>query len=297
MTLMAMQVTGPGGHEGAEVAGRIDSIARNSQRGEVIGEGIFDGGEFGQEIERQVGEEILRGVSVDLAIREYELRGASGQEIEDLFDVEEDERVIFAITDASIMGATVCPFPAFADASIELLASGEDEPYTSARILMPFNLIAVDEPLALEEGEEGLVEGSLGETLRRLFADTCTMGSTARGYSSASQVPESTFEGIYRDLISGADQLASQVVVVGARPVIGLEEVVSLRSFSDGSDAVATFDMAATLRQQNEQLLRALNAAFVEAAAGEQPGIADVLSRRIERHQRWGVLLRGLMAA
>lgn len=292
-----MDTTSAGGHEGARLAGRIDQIARNSARGEVVGEGVFDAGEFGSEIERQVGEEMLTGVSVDLAIREYELRGANGQVADDPYDVGEDERIIFAVTDASIMGATVCPFPAFADASIELLASGEDEPYTHARILMPFNLIAVDEPLALEDGEQGIVAGALGERLRGLFADTATMGSTARGYTSAAQIPVPTFEGIYRDLIEGADQLSSQIVVVGAAPVIGLEEVISLRSFSDGSDAVATFDMAAALRQQNEQLLRSLNEAFVEATAGEQPGVADVLSRRIERHQRWGVLLRGLMAA
>lgn len=299
LTLMGMTETGPGGHEGAEVAGRIDAIARNSATNEVIGEGVFDAGEFGAEIARMVGDEVLRGVSVDLAIREYELRSQrTGQEVDPYEEPEdEDDRIIFAVTDASIMGATVCPFPAFADANIELIASGEGETFTHARVVMPFALIADEEALALEEGEQGIADGSLGETLRRLFADTATMGSTARGYHFGSQVPVQAFEAIYRDLIAGADLLAEQALAVGARPVVGLEEVVALRSFADGSDAVATFDMAATLRQQNELLLRSLNAAFVEAAAAEQPGVADVLSRRIERHQRWAVLLRGLMAA
>lgn len=298
LTLMAMQVTGPGGHEGAEVAGRIDQIARNTTRGEVVGEGVFDGGEFGQEIERQVGEEVLRGVSVDLAIREYELRSQqTGAEVDPFEDLAEDDRVLFVVTDASIMGATVCPFPAFADAHIELLASGEDQPYTHARVVMPFQLLAIDEPMALEEGEQGLADGSLGDTIRVLFADTSTMGSTARGYHFSAQVPVAAFEAIYRDLVEGADLLSQQVLALGARPVVGLQEILDLRTFGDGSDAVATFDMAASLRQQNESLLRSLNAAFVEAVGAEQPGVADVLARRIERHQRWGVLLRGLMAA
>jgi hypothetical protein len=147
LSLMAMTDTGPGGHEGASVAGRIDDIARNVKTNEVIGEGIFDSGDFGLEIERLVRDEMLTGVSVDLAIREFELRGEDGQVLgEDaLFD--DDGKVVFAVTDASIMGATVCAFPAFADASIELLASGEGIPFDRARVTAPFALRAVDGPL------------------------------------------------------------------------------------------------------------------------------------------------------
>ncbi len=117
--LMSMVETGPGGHEGARLAGRIDKIERVGA--EVIGEGVFDSGEWGHETARLVGEEMLRGVSVDLAIREFETQGEDGEPAE--MDGGES-RVVFAVTSASIMGATVCPFPAFADASIALLADG-----------------------------------------------------------------------------------------------------------------------------------------------------------------------------
>ena len=123
------------------------------------------------------------------------------------------------------------------------------------------------------------------------------MASTARGYHLNSQVQPSLFEGIYRDLTQGADRIGDQALSVGGRPPVGLAEIVSLTSIKDPVDAVGTFDMAATLRSQNESLLLSLNAAFVEAAAAEEPGIADVLSQRIERHQRWAVQLRGLLAA
>lgn len=178
LSLMAMDTTSAGGHEGARLAGRIDSIARNAMTGEVIGEGVFDSGEFGSEIRRMVEEEMLTGVSVDLAIREYELRQGS-QVIEDPYEASEEERVIFAVTDASIMGATVCPFPAFADASIELLADGSRVRVTMSRIelleddappltagaapLHPpaswFDDPVLDGPTALEVTSEGRVFG------------------------------------------------------------------------------------------------------------------------------------------
>ena len=150
LTLMGMTVTGPGGHEGAEVAGRIDTITRNDRTGEVIGEGVFDSGEFGAEITRMVGDEVLRGVSVDLAIREFEIRGEDGEALGDDADPFTEDRVIFAVTDASIMGATVCPFPAFADAHIELLASGgPDALIDRARFVFgPITLVADGGPAA-----------------------------------------------------------------------------------------------------------------------------------------------------
>jgi len=143
LSLMAMDETGPGGHEGARIAGRIDQIARNSATGEVVGEGVFDSGEWGRETERLVDEDLITGVSVDLAIREYELRSSrTGQEVDPYSeDLEEDDRLIFAVTDASIMGATVCPFPAFADATIELLAGG-----SMARVVARLEIVADDAP-------------------------------------------------------------------------------------------------------------------------------------------------------
>lgn len=297
LSLMAMDATGPGGHEGARLAGRIDTITRNTMTGEVVGEGVFDSSEFGVEIARLVSEEMLTGVSVDLAIREFEIRGQDGGEVDPLEELFGDEQAIFAVTDASIMGATVCPFPAFADASIELLASGEDGPIREARFLMQFVPVVVDpEELALEDGEQSLADGGLVETLRVLFSDTATMGASARGFAlNAAQT--ATFAAIYRDLVEGTDAIGEQVLALGGQNPVGLVEIVALRTFEDAADNPNEALQASSLFAQNLSLLGSLNAAFIEATAAEQFGIADVLSKRIERHQRWSVQLRGLMAA
>ena len=143
LSLMA-QLETQEGHDGAIVAGRIDRIYREGSL--IRAEGVFDTGDYGQEIARMVGDGVLRGLSVDLAIREFEVAprsqvlDADGNWIYDqpppaaeegepeetsLLDIlfGEDEDVLFVVTDGVIGTATVCAFPAFADAEIALTAS------------------------------------------------------------------------------------------------------------------------------------------------------------------------------
>lgn len=124
LSLMAMDTTGPGGHEGAQVAGRIDSITRDGY--EIWGAGEFDSGEFGQQIRRMIGEQTLTGNSVDLAVTAFEYRNADGQalDMEQTMDaLMNGDELTFAVTEGTIMASTVCPTPAIAGAEI-MLASG-----------------------------------------------------------------------------------------------------------------------------------------------------------------------------
>lgn len=127
LSLMAMDETGPGGHVGAEVAGRIDNVWRDGS--EIWAEGVFSKGEFGQKIAGLVGEQALRGNSVDLAVLQSEYRNAETGEVltdEQLMDIfwgESDIEVLFVVTDGVIMASTVCPTPAIEGAEI-MLASG-----------------------------------------------------------------------------------------------------------------------------------------------------------------------------
>lgn len=141
LTLMAMIETQPG-HDGAQVSGRIDRIWRDGAN--VMGEGVFDAGEFGQDIARMVGDGTLRGVSVDIAILAMEVTyrsnvlDADGNWIAKPADVQEadddegldppalpdspreGDELMLVVWRGKIGAATVCPFPAFEHASIEL---------------------------------------------------------------------------------------------------------------------------------------------------------------------------------
>lgn len=139
LTLMAMTETGPGGHEGAFVAGRIDRIYRSRARdmnGDHLedgvtalrAEGVFDvGGENGAEVARLVSDETVRGISVDLSVAETVMRDPDTGEILEEGNVEQLflGEAQFAVKKGTIMAATVCPTPAFANARIAVTASGQ----------------------------------------------------------------------------------------------------------------------------------------------------------------------------
>jgi hypothetical protein len=135
LSLAAMLETEEG-HTGAQVCGRIDDIWREGNL--IMGKGVFDDNDFGREIADMVENRTLRGNSVDLAIREFELAprsdfdetghrvSESDAEIDPLdmiFGDGGDEPLVFVFLDCVIGMSTVCPFPAFADASISVLAS------------------------------------------------------------------------------------------------------------------------------------------------------------------------------
>lgn len=108
------------GHDGAVIAGRIDTVAR--QDGGVIwATGVFDKDPAGDGMRAAelVGSSTLNGVSMDLAVidAEIEVQGID----EDGWPVD----VLDIVTAGELMGATLTPFPAFADARITLTTPAE----------------------------------------------------------------------------------------------------------------------------------------------------------------------------
>ena len=146
LTLMAMTETSEGGHVGAEVCGRIDRIWRDDTAGLIRAEGVFDTGEYGQEIARLVNARTLRGVSVDLAVQQWD-RSPKGDWFDEdgnwapkpdgertplsPLDMVYGEDLISVVLAAEIGMTTVCPFQAFKEAQIavgdSLVASSQSE--------------------------------------------------------------------------------------------------------------------------------------------------------------------------
>ncbi len=120
----------------------IGSITDIYRVGYVLrAEGVFDTGEHGQEIARMVGDGTLRGISVDVAVAASEVapkldffdenglwraeRIETSNPDADLLDVlfGDEEPPIYVVTEGTIGAITICPFPAFADARIEIAKS------------------------------------------------------------------------------------------------------------------------------------------------------------------------------
>lgn len=100
------------GHDGAFLAGRIDSITLGSP--DVTGAGVFADTPEARLVAAHIAARNIRGISVDLddVIADYEAieYDAEGFPID----------YLFRATQWRIMGATITPFPAFAEAFVEL---------------------------------------------------------------------------------------------------------------------------------------------------------------------------------
>lgn len=135
-----------GGHDGAEVCGRIDSLTR-LDGGIIWGEGVFDASSsVGAEAARLVAEGMRTGVSIDTDDVDFEVRVAADLVPDDLLGVEDpgggdpvpfevgpDGRVkvaemssddeVTVIRSARIRAATIVAVPAFEQARISLVAA------------------------------------------------------------------------------------------------------------------------------------------------------------------------------
>lgn len=125
LTLMGLIETSEWGHEGAQVSGRIDEILRVIDDISSSGDLTTD---FGIDtLAPMIADRTVRGVSVDLAVLDYEYRDAeTGEKLTPEEEFEywlEGKPAVFAVLDGVIVGATVCPMPAIANAEIALAAS------------------------------------------------------------------------------------------------------------------------------------------------------------------------------
>lgn len=112
------------GHTGAVIAGRFDVMGEDENR--VTGAGVLDSGFGGQEAERLLRNRVLRGVSVDLG--EIEVETEVVEQDEDGWPTNWLDHFVVA----EVMGATLTPFPAFADAALVLTDDTSDDTVPTA---------------------------------------------------------------------------------------------------------------------------------------------------------------------
>lgn len=135
-----------GGHDGAEVCGRIETVERR-EGGDIHATGTFDlGSAVGAEAFRQVSEQMSNGVSIDtddVAFRVMEREDANvpGASSDDTPDEGGRVRVMQAAPDDSVMviesarlrAATLVAVPAFATARVYAAGQAPSTPETAER--------------------------------------------------------------------------------------------------------------------------------------------------------------------
>lgn len=135
LTILAQTVTAEG-HDGAEVCGKLTKIWRvdRPDLGEgvvaVMGSGEFSSELMGPTAAALLSEDVLRGVSVDISPDKRVLLDAETKEevSEEDFDFEVYAAGGYLLgIGGDLMGATMVPFPAFADARLRTVEPDEPE--------------------------------------------------------------------------------------------------------------------------------------------------------------------------
>lgn len=133
LTLMAQTETADG-HNGAWVAGKITNIWREDRPDlgkdavAIMGSGVFANNTDGQRAHDLLEEEVLRGVSLDFApsathLLDPETLKPIDEKNMDLMDLLSGNFV--RGFEGDIMGATLCPFQAFEDATLQIVETPE----------------------------------------------------------------------------------------------------------------------------------------------------------------------------
>lgn len=126
---LMLQMQTAWGHDGAVISGRIDQAS--VKNGAVPASGVFDSGAMGSEAARLVSGQMLDGVSVDLGrvIVEFEA-----------IEMDDDGWVtdwIDHFTEWEQMGATLTPWPAFANAKVTSAGAPADAVAASVQAAGP----------------------------------------------------------------------------------------------------------------------------------------------------------------
>ncbi len=140
LTLMAQTVTAEG-HDGAFTAGKITKIWREDRPDlgkdavAIMGSGVFANDAEGQRAHALLEEEVLRGVSIDFAPTARKMLDPETHEV-----INEEELGIAELLagdfvmglEGNIMGATMCPFQAFEDATMQIVEAADKVVVASA---------------------------------------------------------------------------------------------------------------------------------------------------------------------
>lgn len=115
------------GHDAAVAVGHIDSVFRDEKNSRIVwGEGAFSDTKEADDAIDMIADGTIRGVSVDLDSVAVEFENPEPHPDADIEEWMDYDPGLYIIVEARIMGATGCPFPAFAEAYVELLDGDGD---------------------------------------------------------------------------------------------------------------------------------------------------------------------------
>ncbi len=138
------------------------------------------------------------------------------------------------------------------------------------------------------------------EGLSTLLADTYTLYLKTHNFhwnvtGPMFQTLHLMFEGQYNELALAVDLIAERIRSLGFRAAGSYAEYAKLTSIKESVGPVAAREMIAELVHGQEALARTCRSIFPAAEKGSDEATLDLLTQRIQLHEKTGWMLRSLL--
>lgn len=145
------------------------------------------------------------------------------------------------------------------------------------------------------KSREAVVEG-----LNRALADTYTLYLETHRYhwnvtGRMFQTLHDMFEVQYRDMWDAIDELAERIRTLGAFAPGTYQQFAKLSSIQVNEEVPAALDMVKNLVVGHEAVIRTTREALEQAESCQDFGTADLLTGRLEIHEKTAWMLRSLL--
>ena len=138
--------------------------------------------------------------------------------------------------------------------------------------------------------------------LSRVLADSYTLYLKTHKYhwnvtGPMFQTLHLMFEAQYTELAMAVDEIAERIRALGALSPGSYREFGSLTAVPEDEDNPEALAMIRRLVEAQETVVRTVRAAFPAAAEAEDQATADLLTRRMQMHEKTAWMLRSLLEA
>lgn len=149
----------------------------------------------------------------------------------------------------------------------------------------------------------GIEEGArkdIAQGLSRVLADSYTLYLKTHNYhwnvtGPMFQTLHLMFEGQYTELATAVDDIAERIRSLGEKAPGTYREFGALTSIKEDEGAVPAREMIANLVESHETLIRTARSVFPKAEEASDEATADLLTQRIQLHEKTAWMLRSLL--
>ncbi len=140
----------------------------------------------------------------------------------------------------------------------------------------------------------------IAEGLSGILADTYILYAKTHGYHWNVTGPlfvslHTLFEAQYQQLFAALDELAERIRALGVMAPTGLGKYRELSDLQDDPEVPEATSMVRNLQSDHEHIIRKLRTVIGQAAEAGDEGTADMLTTRLEEHEKTAWMLRSLV--